>query len=408
LRAAVGDETFSAMKPDLSRIEDPDRLAALRRTLLLDSPQEPSFDRLTELASLILDAPVSLVSLVDADRQFFKSCVGLPEPWATERETPHSHSFCKYVVATGDPLIVDDAREHPLVKDNPAIPDLNVIAYAGIPLVLDGQPLGSFCVIDGEPRQWTDREIEILRGLAESAMTEIELRVTTEELKAAVEDRENILAVVSHDLRTPISLVVAAADLAGREELPAEKRAKQLEIVGRAGRRMARLVDDLVELTRMESGRLELNRRATPVRRLLSDAAEAAGPRADAAGVRLVVDPPAETLQVDADPDRVGQVLDNLLGNALKFTPAGGTVTLSVAADDGAARFDVTDTGPGIPREHQARIFDRFQQIDGSDHRGVGLGLTIAQVIVESHGGTIDVESELGNGATFRFTLPIA
>ncbi|NIP78146.1 MAG: GAF domain-containing protein [Gemmatimonadetes bacterium] len=140
------------MRPDLSRIDDPDRLAALRRTLLLDSPQEPSFDRLTELASLILDAPVALVSLVDADRQFFKSCIGLPEPWAGERETPLSHSFCKHVVATGDPLIIDDARDHPLVRDNPAIEALNVIAYAGIPLTLDGQPLGSFCVIDGEPR----------------------------------------------------------------------------------------------------------------------------------------------------------------------------------------------------------------------------------------------------------------
>ncbi len=397
------------MEPDLSRIEDPQRLAALRRTLLLDSPREPSFDRLTELASLILDAPVSLVSLVDADRQFLKSCVGLGEPLAVERETPLSHSFCKHVAATGDPLIVDDAREHPLVMDNPAIPDFNVIAYAGIPLVLDGQPLGSFCVIDHEPRRWTDREVEILRGLAESAMTEIELRVTAEELKATVEDRENILAMVSHDLRTPISLVVAASELAGREELPAEKRGKQLEIVGRAGRRMARLVDDLVELTRMESGALELHRIPTPVTRLLSDAVESIGPRAEEVEVRVVVDPPSEMLEVDVDPHRVGQVLDNLIGNALKFTPGGGTVTVAAEADgDDRVRFRVADTGPGIPAEHQGRIFGRFQQLDGSDGRGVGLGLTIARAIVESHGGEIDVDSEPGQGSTFWFTLPRA
>lgn len=395
------------MKPDLSRIGDPERLAALRRTLLLDSPQEPSFDRLTELASLILDAPVSLVSLVDADRQFLKSCVGLGDPLATERETPLSHSFCKYVVATGDPLIVDDAREHPLVMDNPAIADLNVIAYAGIPLILDGQALGSFCVIDHEPRQWTDRQIEILRGLAASAMTEIELRVTTEELKAAVEERENILAVVSHDLRTPISLVVAAADLAGREDLAPEKRVKQLEIVGRAGRRMARMVDDLVDLTRMEAGRLELRRRATPVGRLLADAAEAASPRAKEVGVTLTLDPPSEALSVDVDPHRIGQVLDNLVGNALKFTPEGGAVTVAAEPEgDGRVRFRVADTGPGIPAEHRDRIFGRFHQVDRSDGRGVGLGLTIARAIVEAHGGEIGVDSEPGDGTTFWFTLP--
>lgn len=395
------------MKPDLSRIDDPDRLAALRRTLLLDSPGEPSFDRLTELASLILDAPVSLVSLVDADRQFFKSCVGLPAPWSEERETPLSHSFCKHVVATGDPLIIDDAREHDLLRDNLAIPDLNVIAYAGIPLYLDGQPLGSFCVIDHVPREWTEREIEILEGLAESAMTEIELRVTTEELKAAVRGRDDILAVVSHDLRSPISVVVAASELAQREELAPERRRQQLEVLGRAGRRMARMVDDLVELTRMEAGRLELSRAATPVSRLLDDAVESTAGRAAEAGVTVERHTPAPDRAVDADPHRIGQVLDNLVGNALKFTPRGGTVTLTAGqGDDGWVRLAVADTGPGIPAGDRERIFARFQQLEGGDRRGVGLGLTIARAIVEAHGGRIGVDSTPGEGSTFWFTLP--
>ena len=397
------------MRPDLSRIDDPDRLAALRRTLLLDSPQEPSFDRLTELASLILDASVALVSLVDADRQFFKSCVGLPEPWAGERETPLSHSFCKHVVATGDPLIIDDARDHPLVRDNPAIEALNVIAYAGIPLTLDGQPLGSFCVIDGEPRTWTDREVAILEGLAESAMTEIALRVTGEELRAAVEERDNILAVVSHDLRTPISLVVTASELAQRDGLPEEKKQEQLAIVARAGQRMARLVDDLTDLTRMEAGRLELSRRPTPVARLLEHAAESMAATAEASDVALELRLPDDALQVDVDPHRIGQVLDNLLGNAFKFTPEGGTVTVTAELDDdGWVRIAVADTGPGIPAEHRDRIFARFHQVDPGDRRGVGLGLSIARAVVGAHGGEIGLHSEEGAGATFWFTVPTA
>lgn len=159
-------------------IRDTTRLAALRRVALLDSPAEPAFDRLTRLAASIIDVPVALVSLVDVDRQFFKSSVGLPEPWDSLRETPLSHSFCQHVVATAQPLIITDARETPLVRDNLAVRDLNVIAYLGFPLTTsDGHTLGSFCVIDGKPRSWTEVEIAMIRDLTASVMTEIELRV---------------------------------------------------------------------------------------------------------------------------------------------------------------------------------------------------------------------------------------
>src|SRR5215212_1356552 len=109
-------------------LDDPRRLDALRRTALLDTPAEEAFDRLTRLATRILRVPVSLVSLIDRDRQFFKSCVGLPEPWASARQTPMSHSFCQHAVVTARPLVIEDAREHPLVRENLAIPDLGVIA----------------------------------------------------------------------------------------------------------------------------------------------------------------------------------------------------------------------------------------------------------------------------------------
>jgi signal transduction histidine kinase len=175
-------------------VQDPARLKALRDACLLDTPAEESFDRLTRLASTILHAPVALVSLVDEDRQFFKSCVGLPEPWASRSETPLSHSFCQHAVNSGEPLVIEDAREHPLVQENLAIRDLNVIAYAGIPLITsDGHALGSFCVIDGKPRRWTDEELAILKDLAVSVVTEIELRATARVAEQAVEEREHLL-----------------------------------------------------------------------------------------------------------------------------------------------------------------------------------------------------------------------
>jgi signal transduction histidine kinase len=170
---------------------EPERLEALRATRLLDSPPEEAFDRLTRLASYVLGVPVALVSLVADDRQFFKSCVGLPEPWASRRGTPLSHSFCQHAVAAAEPLIIEDARVHPLVSENLAIRDLDVIAYAGFPLTTSsGEVLGTFCAIDSEPRVWSDDEISFVREMAASAITEIELRTAVSELEDARAEAE--------------------------------------------------------------------------------------------------------------------------------------------------------------------------------------------------------------------------
>ncbi len=157
-------------------VRDPERLDALRATGLLDSPPEPGFDRHARLAAEMMDAPVALVSLVDEDRQFFKSCLGIAEPWGSDRETPLSHSFCQHAVAAREPLVVDDAREHPVLRDNPAIRDMGAIAYAGVPLIdLEGYALGTLCVIDNRPRRWSSHQVELLGDLAASVVSEITL-----------------------------------------------------------------------------------------------------------------------------------------------------------------------------------------------------------------------------------------
>jgi GAF domain-containing protein len=177
---------------DLLRVvRNMSRLAALQRTGLLDSPPEAAFDRLTKLAAKIIQTPVALVSLVADDRQFFKSAVGLSEPWKSRRGTPLTHSVCKHVVATARELVVSDARAHPLLCGNMAIKDLGMVAYAGAPLVTtDGHALGSLCVLDTKPREWKDDDLEILRELAAIAMREIELRELVQEAEAARRDAQ--------------------------------------------------------------------------------------------------------------------------------------------------------------------------------------------------------------------------
>jgi GAF domain-containing protein len=178
----------------LSIVRNVARVSALQRLGLLDTPPEAAFDRLTGVACRVLRAPVGLVSLVDQDRQFFKSCVGLPEPLASSRQTPVSHSFCQHVVGTGKPLIVEDARTNPLVRLNPAVEQMGIVAYAGIPLVTsDGHTIGSFCVIDRRPRTWTFDEIEMLQELAGCVMHEIEGRRLLQATEARCRELEGRL-----------------------------------------------------------------------------------------------------------------------------------------------------------------------------------------------------------------------
>jgi len=161
----------------LVAVGDAQRLALLRSTGLLDAPSHPVLERFTREAARLLKVPVALVSLVDGNRQFFQCAVGLPDPWATRRETPLSHSFCQHVVAMEGPLVVDDASAHPLVAENLARRDLGVEAYAGVPITLRGLVIGSLCAIDTAPRSWSRDEVDLLRGLGEALNRELKIRV---------------------------------------------------------------------------------------------------------------------------------------------------------------------------------------------------------------------------------------
>jgi hypothetical protein len=172
------DERRRYERDDGARVlRDPGRLEVLRGLDLLDAPADTGLETLAGLCAKMLGVPVVLVSLVDAERQFFAASCGLPEPWASDRQTGLSHSFCQHVVTSRRPFVVSDAREHPLVRDNLAIRDLGVVAYAGIPLTApDGTVLGSFCAIEHRPRAWTKADLALLTDFAESAAAHIARR----------------------------------------------------------------------------------------------------------------------------------------------------------------------------------------------------------------------------------------
>ena len=157
-------------------VHNGERLQALNADGLLAGAPEPIFDRFARLAARVAEAPTALVSVVTDERQYFAGLCGLPQPWADARQTPLSHSFCQHAITRREPLVVDDAREHPVLKDNPAIAEMGAIAYAGVPLVTDaGHALGTLCVIDSRPRQWSSHQVELLGDLAASVVSEISL-----------------------------------------------------------------------------------------------------------------------------------------------------------------------------------------------------------------------------------------
>lgn len=220
--------------------------------------------------------------------------------------------------------------------------------------------------------------------------------------------REEVLGVVAHDLRNPLNTIIASTDLMLQENLPQERKTELLEVALRTGRQMNRLIGDLLDTVRMHAGKFTLDVEDVRVASIFRQAEETFRPIAEKRGIDLLAVPPEDGVAVRADPFRVSQIVGNIVGNALKFTPEHGNVTLRAEANGNHVAIHVTDTGPGIPPNDIEHLFDDFWQARRNDHRGVGLGLAIAKGVVEAHGGMIWAESTPGHGSTFSFTLPRA
>ena len=246
---------------------------------------------------------------------------------------------------------------------------------------------------------------------AERERTDSSLLGEREYIDEELVTRNQFVAIVSHDLQNSIAAILIRSRLVreglGDEPLDAGLVLENLGIIEAAATGMHRMIDDLLDAERMAQGKLTLEFRPVPVRSLLRECLDLFEPLAASKSLAVALDCPAEPLLVLCDHDRILQVLSNLLGNALKFTPEGGAIVLAARRQGREVQLSVADNGPGIAPEARARLFERFSQLQVNDRRGLGLGLFIARWLVEAHGGRISVDSELGQGSTFRFTLPL-
>ena len=510
------------------------RLEALKSYKILDTAQEEEFDRLTKLAALICDVPMALITLLDENRQWFKSNVGL-----SVSETPRELSFCQFTIMEEKIFEVTDASKHNLFATNPfvvAYPNINF--YTGYPLTdLNGMNLGSLCVLDTVPKKLNDMQLQALEILAKEVVSQmvarkqnaerVELeklfnhsedlisiagkdgyfktvnpafvallgyskdelfrspfldfvheddkyRTITEfekilrgkkilnfenryikkdgstvvlnwvgnvdtitgevytiarditekvsilkELKEAkvtaeksVKVKDEFLSNMSHEIRTPLNAIIGFTELLKQSSLDAEQE-KNVEIIRVASRNLMVIVNDILDVAKMESGMLELEKSPINIHNIATNVINLQKVKAREKGLKLLLSVDQDIpINVIGDSTRISQILLNFVSNAVKFTNEGYVelkiIEISRKENQSIIRFSVKDTGIGIEKEKVKHIFDRFSQAESSTTRifgGTGLGLNISKKLLEKHNSTIEVQSELGKGSEFSFDI---
>jgi PAS domain S-box-containing protein len=290
------------------------------------------------------------------------------------------------------------------------IEQLKPRSMIGVPLRVGGKVSGSLILCWSESgRRYTQDDVPLIEELARRASLAVDNARLFHEATLATRARDEMLSVVAHDLRNPLNTIFMGSTAMIEDIAEADSViGKHARIVKRAAERMNRLIQDLLDIRRTESGTLSVDLRDESVTALMNEAMEMLRPLATTASLELRSEIAEGVTTISADSARILQVLSNLVGNAIKFTPRGGHITVRAEPLGDEVRFGVSDSGPGIPPDEVPHIFGRFWQANRKDRRGIGLGLAIAKGIVEVHGGRIWVESTLGNGSNFYFTVPVS
>jgi signal transduction histidine kinase len=394
------------------------RLAALHKYQILDSDPESAFDELAELASVLFSAPIAVINFIDSERQWFKSEIGLGV-----RETPLETSFCVHAVLQEDMMVVPDTRKDKRFADNPLVTaELGLRFYAGALLKShDGFPLGTLCILDYKPRDFDQSQQHTLRVLANQVMAQLEQKRLLQESEASRAElatlnrkllehdrsKDEFLAMISHELRTPLSSIMMTLDILKLKGIAIQGTAKHLGTISRQADHLVRLVDDLLDASRITTGKISLEKKPLLLDSIITRSSEMVAAALNEKQHDLTVKLPEQPVQLDADEIRICQVFSNLLSNAIRYTPPNGEIHVEAKlTDQSELQISVSDTGAGIPSDYLERIFDSFVQAPQAEGRsgGLGIGLHLCRRIVHMHDGSIFATSD-GEGMGSRFTV---
>lgn len=402
---------------DLPPDED-ERLAALADLRVLDTAPDPRFDRLTELAARDIGTPICVVSLLDTDRQWFKSKVGLDV-----QQTSRDVAFCAHTILGNDILEVRDARRDPRFQNNPlVVANPSIRFYAGAPLRTQaGHNVGTLCVIDTKPRKLRPRDRELLRTLARIAVDELELHkllaIQAEAIQAAVDSaraKREFMANMSHEFRTPLNAILgfSGALLSGTfGPMANDRHLEYVSYINQSGELLLSLVNDLMDISRIESGNIARRIQSFDIGALIRSAITMISTMAERGNVDVIYANECHTtLLLETDERAVEQILLNLLSNGVKYNKIGGSVTVKHVLVGERLSIEVADTGIGIPAEELPRLGEPFHRVGSAAVRkteGTGLGLALVKKLTRSLGGSFVVHSKEGIGTCVTIELPL-
>lgn len=400
-------------------LDEQDRIATLQEYQILDTLPEQVYDDLTRLAAHICETPIALVSLVDTDRQWFKSRVGLDAA-----ETPRELAFCAHAILEDQLLVIPDASADERFADNPlVVSGPNVKFYAGAPLVTpSGHAIGTLCVIDQKARTLKPAQLGMLEALGRQVVSQLELRlgsIRQEEARAEIEAamteaqaanraKSTFLANMSHELRTPLNSVIGFTQVLRRDVPEGGDQERYLGRILSNGKHLLALINEILDLSKIEAGRIDLDIQPVALDGLIRAVCEGLEEAISSHGVDFRIDLPPGLDPIEADRLRLEETLTNLIANAIRFAAHGIVEVRVIAEGKKPTRIDVADSGIGIAPEKLEKIFDSFVQADSSTSRrfgGTGLGLSISRALCRVMGFQLVVDSIKGEGATFSIML---
>ncbi|TEU23833.1 GAF domain-containing sensor histidine kinase [Alkanindiges illinoisensis] len=394
---------------------EPERLYALNQYQIMDTEDEECFNDLVQLAASICNVPISIISLLDDKRSWFKSAHGVERGAEVDRK----FSICSHAILQPDVFIVEDTSLDERFVDNPTLNgDLNVRFYAGAPLkTSDGQILGTLCIQDSKPRKLEPSQIEALRILAHQVMVHLELRkshraleVSNEKLKEINFNKDKFFSIIAHDLRAPFHGILGFSEVLETEIEDLDEKGIR-DIVGylrSTAHATFRLLENLLQWAMSEGGAIIYRPQDVQIEQVFQTVFEVLGAMAQKKNVILHNDADPR-LTVHVDLNMMTSVLQNLTSNAIKFTPSGGHVYLSAHKVNEEIHIAVRDTGIGMPEEQIREFFMRQQpkSIKGTDgEKGTGLGLLLCRQFVEKNNGRIEINSKPNEGTTFTIMIP--
>ncbi|MBP6303917.1 MAG: GAF domain-containing sensor histidine kinase [Bacteroidia bacterium] len=379
-----------------------ERLDALKRYEILDTDAEKDLEEIVQLASAICQTPISLVSLIDENRQWFKARTGIDVP-----ETIRDVAFCSHVLLEKDVMVVENALEDKRFADNPLVTsDPNIRFYAGAPLVTpDGFKLGTLCVIDKQPRKLNAQQLFALKTLSKQVIKHFELSLQNKKLQELSKLQNRFLSILSHDMKNPLIGIDGLLSLMNSGDISREDFRELTDEASDQIKLVLNLLNDIMgwanstETTELIKTKINLRELVKkPVVLLASVAAQKNN--------ELDYHIP-ENMEVTADEAMLNFILRNLLTNANKFTENG---KITVNAEETATLWKITiaDTGLGMSEEHVARLLNPKKRVTTSgtkNEKGTGLGLLLSNEFIKKHGGTLSINSKKGVGSTFTFTL---